>query len=821
MLMTASGEADTSSSPVRMQLESNALLLRHAGCSLPISLTCPQFILDGQAVGIGIVPTHIEGDVASGRPVEVRFDPIPLGSSSRLEVRLFLQWSAGQSVLRKWASFRLTGSESPILLKKVVLEGSDTDATQLRPGDGLQSHPVFPQGFFAGIEYPVAQCRLDGGRLFLAHQPGLRVQPGSWYRTRDAVYGVADKGREVRAFERYISANRPGPKGFHINYNSWWTSPVPYSEADILKLTETFAEKLWKPYGVSFDTFCIDMGWSDPNSLWDINTRLFPDRFKRIQEAARRMNSHLGLWVSPSNCYSPRSMDNEWAKDQGYETFAIESGGGRSARLACLGGRRYRKALKDRLVEIATLYDVRHFKFDGYRFDCPESGHGHEPGVLSAEAVADGIIDVFRAIRKAAPDTWIETTCFGWNPSPWWLLYVNSVIGTFGDDYPSGRVPAPVYRESGTTARDFFNLQGAANLPIPIGAQEVLGIVHQTQEPFLNDAVAVVMRGHMFLPAYINPAHMSDSRWRSLAGVLKWAREHAPALHETEPLLPVSWQNGKCPRFASGAPMPREPYGYAHWGGNRGLVMLRNPWIAPQSYVLKLDTGLGASAGAARLTAVSLYPEPRVYGRGLKPGGTLTVPLAPYETLVLSIGPREFTKGIPGVEDALRSQLQVMDAKHEVGGVGDMTSAVCVKFEGKVRVKSQRAELLILLEGDDAPKAPLSTIRINGKESEATASSSKAGWKATGMAAPEHWLFLGVPLSGGEHTVSAEILFDNGAPTVSAWVWATRPGRTDTSVYPNSLPEPELVSLDAVPLMEVVDTSAVPCEIERTGQPTE
>ena len=25
------------------------------------------------------------------------------------------------------------------------------------------------------------------------------------------------------------------------------------------------------------------------------------------------------------------------------------------------------------------------------------------------------------------------------------------------------------------------------------------------------------------------------------------------------------------------APMPREPYGYAHWGVDRGLVLLRNP----------------------------------------------------------------------------------------------------------------------------------------------------------------------------------------------------------------------------------------------------
>ena len=50
-------------------------------------------------------------------------------------------------------------------------------------------------------------------------------------------------------------------------------------------------------------------------------------------------------------------------------------------------------------------------------------------------------------------------------------------------------VPAPVYRESYTTSRDFFSLQGSVN-PVPIAAQEVMGIPHQTAEPMYNDAAA-------------------------------------------------------------------------------------------------------------------------------------------------------------------------------------------------------------------------------------------------------------------------------------------------------------------------------------------
>ena len=124
--------------------------------------------------------------------------------------------------------------------------------------------------------------------------------------------------------------------------------------------------------------------------------------------------------------------------------------------------------------------------------------------------------------------------------------------------------------------------------------------MHQTPEPFLNDAVMTVMRGHMFLPVYVNPKFMNDARWDALAGLLRWARKNADVLEETVPLLPVSWQQGGVPHFSDEAVMPREPYGYAHVKDNVGLVVLRNPWIAPQSYALKLDRRLGFSSTASR-----------------------------------------------------------------------------------------------------------------------------------------------------------------------------------------------------------------------------
>ena len=120
---------------------------------------------------------------------------------------------------------------------------------------------------------------------------------------------------------------------------------------------------------------------------------------------------------------------------------------------------------------------------------------------------------------------------------------MNSVIGCFGDDSPHGRVPCPVYRESYTTARDYYNLQGADRLPSPIPAQEILGIIHQSNESFMNDAVTTVLRGHAFISLYVNPKFMNDQRWSMLAGLINWSRQNADLLTapNTQPLRPAMW----------------------------------------------------------------------------------------------------------------------------------------------------------------------------------------------------------------------------------------------------------------------------------------
>ncbi|MCE5267376.1 MAG: hypothetical protein LLG00_05770, partial [Planctomycetaceae bacterium] len=622
-----------------------------------------------------------------------------------------------------------------VILDRIPVNGRPVWSHGAREADrqiipSLQSHPVFLPGQFVGIEFPISAVRIEKDHIVVAHRPGVLLKPGEWYTTRTAVYGRTPKGEEVRAFQRYIASHRPAPHGVHFDYNSWWTAPAPfYTEKNILDLMKVFEKKLHKAHGVSFDSFCIDMGWSNPKTIWEIDPKRFPEKFSRLQAAAEAMGSNLGLWISPSSCYND-ALNGNWAKQHGYEAFPHADLYGRRL---CLGGPRYANQFKTRLIDLVANCGVRQLKLDGYAPDCNETDHGHQPGNMSCEKIAEGMIAAMDAAHKANAAVWAETTCMGLNPSPWWLFHVNSVVGTFGDDAPVGRVPSPVYRESYTTARDFFNLQGAALLSVPIAGQEVLGIIHQTPEPFMNDAVTVILRGHEFIPVYVNPRYMNDARWEALAKLMKWTRKNEAILAETVPLLPAAWQHGGIPQCTDKGEMPRDPYGYAHIKDNAGLVMLRNPWIARQSYKIKLDEGLGFAADSARsLSAISIYPEPRVYAENLKVGDTLDVPLAPYEMLVLSLGENQKRDGVPPAS-SIRSQVSVTDCKSKLQRVsfrklekamgpdwtcrlGDVSNSVRLTCQANVRVTAPKAELLILCEGKKTSPSAVGRLMVSGQQ---------------------------------------------------------------------------------------------------------
>lgn len=822
-LLSVAGPARGADAVELVEANANSVVLKHQGQSLAVSTLCPKLVIAGNAVGGQAAPHGLRGNLASGEPAEGAFAPIPLAGGGQLEINLHLQWSVEEKILRKWASYRLTDRQDSLVLEEVVLDVLETDgsaAPKLRPADEQpifafpMSYPVFLDGFFVGIEFPIATTRIEDGRIVLAHTPGLRMQPNVWYDSRKAVYGVTPLGQEKRAFQQYVVNHAPGSTKIFFVWDSWVTVPIPFAEADELATLEAIDENLCRRHGGSLDSFVLDAGWANPKSLWEIDAQRFPHGFAKLHDAARRMNSRLGLWISPSSSYS-FTQDNEWGKAQGYETLQPDPKG---TRYMCLAGPKYQACFKQRVLEMYRRYEMNYSYYDGYQFTCPETDHGHEPGPLSAEPVAEGLIDVFQAARHQNPDIWLEATCFGGNASPWWLFYVNTVLGNYGDDYPWGRIPTPVYRESQTTGRDQANLQGCRWGILPVACQDVFaGLYNHNAEPFVNDAVQGIMRGNRLYFLCTNPSVLSDYGWAALAQVMAWARTNSEILAQTQALLPRSWQGNQCPRFSYEAPMPREAYGYAHGNGHRAIVALRNPWITPTTYSLRLNDEVDLAPEAAELSAISLFPENRSYGQRLKFGETLEVPLKPYELLVLSLGPEPAPEGLadaaakpaPEIHVTLRrNEVARLDFENEarlepdaMSPVGAVPSALKLTLEADVQIASPQAELLILCEDGSELIDPVCRIRVNGQETPARLTGPETGYAAESHPRPEHWLFLRAPLGQGASRIEVELLTRSPSPQLSAWIWATKPGQLDGSPLPNSLPQPELISLDSAALL--------------------
>ncbi len=283
--------------------------------------------------------------------------------------------------------------------------------------------------------------------------------------------------------------------------------------------------------------------------------------------------------------------------------------------------------------------------------------------------------------------------------------------------------------------------------------------------------------------------------------------------------------------------MPREPYGYAHWKQGQGLVALRNPWIVPQTMALRLDESLGVEPRAKNLEVVSLYPEPRLYGSGARFGDTLRIPLAPYETVVLSLAKKLVIRCLPKVSEVVGKGLVVEKTNRDLSRVEfegpaqalgpDWTSTgpngstgLELKLDAEVRIDAPAAELLVLAEAAKPLPEPVEqSLMVDGKEMALGSSSSATGWAATGQPVKEHWLFLKGTVPGGKHQVSLKLLWEDAQIRHSAWVWATKPGGGLPS-YPNALPSPETISLDARPLLSPVDSTAATQQV-RSRRPVE
>ncbi len=759
--------------------ESDSLRLSYEKGELELIVGAQIFSNDKK---ITYTPCGISGDIMSEDGLAI-LSVAPDGDS---EVISYFTWSSKEKVLRKRLRYRFSCDTEVDEIRMdrfegaaALLENDLIDLDRQKNKVNYNSFPAFMGPFFAGIEYPVASTRQeDDGSVIIGHSPFSVKKAGIWHQSRTEIIGLSGEKSAEKAFEDYFLPRTLayGTKSFHFNYNCWYSPSLgyPFDEEMILNFADSVFGGL-KPCGEMFDSFAIDNGWSDPEAVWEVNRKNFKDGLAPLVEKCEAAGSKLGVWFSPSAAY-PDALSPGWAVKRGYSVT--------NRAWLCLHDPKYASELIFNIPSIVKEYGVKHVKADAMFLSCTGEGHGHRNKYDSIEQSADTVVLLFNEIRRANPDIWIETTCLGYNPSPWWLEYAQTAVGAFGDDTPHGRVPAPDYRISGTSGRDFYNIQGSQRFYAPVITQDEMGVVHQTPSDFTDDMIVNIMRGNAFVPMYIDPENMDKKRWQRMGDIMKWARANEETiLSSAKTLVTDKWQiTGNTYEENNDAKMCRTPYGYAHGR----LIMLRNPWIEKQEFEITVPD----IKGAARI--VSLYPKVRLYADGVKEGDKISIPLCGYETLVLEITNDFDTPCKPLERDPLiegeTTDLIILSDK---GGKTD------IRFEASVSLK-KNAQLLVLLEAQGPTGTPAADIYCDGEKLDCTVTGSAQGWAATFKPVPEHWVFVIADIPQGTHNIKANVTSEVKPISVSAHIRMTE--APQKSSYPNAIPAPELVAGDSFTL---------------------
>jgi hypothetical protein len=510
--------------------------------------------------------------------------------------------------------------------------------------------PVFMEDTFWGLEYPAGYNHYETGLLTFRHYPGRTIDR---FVSKTVVLGVAEPGQVAGRFRRYLDSVigvRTTPPLFFA-WKTWVTVSSP-NETNCLALIDDFRRRLYDASGARLDSFALDDGWDKKASLWEIESGVFPHGFEPLVAALKPMKTGLGLWISPSSGYGHA----DWlAANRGYKKNAWDW-------LLCMSDPNYRRDMVKAVTELVKKHDVNYVKFDAFCAPCDAQGHDHHlPDNYAKEANTDAYLELQAALRQTQPGIFINITTGAWL-SPWWLQYVDSVWDQVYDGWSPAIAPTPERSYSQITDRDaVFRKRCRENPWFPFEALENLGVWTQNYN-FIDEQIMTILgRGCRLISFYV-PVPQGDNAerdWRFFGSAINWARHNGETLLRTRMIL--------------GDPMQLEPYGYAHFLGERGILLLRNPFVAPRTVKVQLDESAGWTRAEAEkkgrhpLVARIVYPYHQTLPSLLHFGDELTVELSAYEMLVIHVTPLE-TSGtaLLGVrhEEAERSGNRVSYTVH-------------------------------------------------------------------------------------------------------------------------------------------------------------
>ena len=501
-------------------------------------------------------------------------------------------------------------------------------------------------GGFIGLEYPTAENHLKkgcSGVFVKCGQEFGRKITDKWVSSETVVWGLTPDKYVRNWFMKYLDDVRVAPLRPYLLYNSWYDVRSKIytkrpedvmNEKNVMRIIKDFEREMVKKRGLKLDAFVLDDGWDVYESDWQLRKEEFPNGLKPLSDELAKNGTALGIWFGPTGGYSYRRKRINWMKAHGYETVG-EDGNAWHREMMCLAGRNYKALFKKRVTDFVKNDGIGYFKWDGIQFSCNEPDHGHAVGIYSRRAVMESVAEMCRAVRSLRSDMFLNITSGTWL-SPWWLKYAN-MIWMQGGDYGFANVPSISKRDAAITYRDLvlFEDFGLNKFWFPVsnlmthgiikGHLQKLGGEAEPIDKFTDNAVLYFARGVTMWELYISPNLLTDAEWSAIGKSIKWAKDRFPILQNTV--------------MFGGNPNKREPYGYAHFKGNRGIIAVRNPDVFTKSIDVTLSRETGLEKNAADLVVEQVYPFRKILPVLYSSGKTLTMSLDGYETAVYEVYP--------------------------------------------------------------------------------------------------------------------------------------------------------------------------------------
>jgi hypothetical protein len=542
-------------------------------------------------------------------------------------------------------------------------------------------------GLFFGVEYPAADNTVlqdAHGNLIVScrQEMGMRIMSDA-VESNWTVFGLTPDARVKYWFFDYVNRLRVAPLRPYALYNTWYDLRAPemvrdtlrvMNEANVLRMARLLRENMIRKHGIHLDAFVLDDGWDVYKSDWVLRPQEFPHGLRPIADTLAQMGTGLGVWVGPIGGYSHRDWRVGWMKSHGYETVNDE---------LCLAGVNYSRLFRERTTDFVKNDGVRYFKWDGIQFSCSDPSHGHPVGIFSRRAVLESLIDKCRAVRGASPDVFLNITSGTWL-SPWWVQYANQ-IWMQGADYGYADVPSFNKRDAAMTYRDmvlyddltrqeyWFPIANLMTHGVIKANLERLGSLEEPLEKFTDDELLYFARGISMYELYISPDLLTEGEWDVISKAMLWARDRFPILSHTA--------------MVGGDPGKRQPYGYVHWNGGRGIVAARNPWIERSVLKVRFDAADGLDENAASLVLERVYPSRWISPRLYRCGEVAEFPLEGFETAVYELYP---------LADATRPLIA--GVRFDERTLEDGRRAITV-FEGKPLLLNPRMVSALTVEG--------------------------------------------------------------------------------------------------------------------------